>query len=73
MPYLEHKVAVRYWLQESRYLGVRYAILTRFQETLIFDSKTGNKLASFNYCYEHLEKFDDLWTNISKLPSGNPC
>ena len=53
-------------LEKSRYLGVRYAILTRFNETLIFDSKTGNKLASFDHPNEYLEKFDDLWKYLSK-------
>lgn len=68
----ETKDNVRYWVREllekSRYLGVKYAILTRFAETLILDPKSGKKLASFNYPHEHLEKFDDLWKYLSKPP-----
>ena len=64
------KDAVQYWTQEllekSRYLDVKYAILTRFYETIIYDSKTGNKLASFNHPKEYLEKFDCLWKYLSK-------
>ena len=66
----EAKDNVRYWIQEllekSRYLEVKYAILTRFAETLILDPKSGKKLATFNYPYEYLEKFDDLWKYLSK-------
>jgi len=66
----ETKDAVRYYIQEllekSRYLGAEYAILTRFNETIVFDSETGDKLATFNYAYEHLEKFDELWKHLAK-------
>ena len=54
-------------LEKSRYLGVRYAVLTRFVETLILDPKSGKRLASFNYL-DYLEKFDDLWKYLSKPP-----
>ena len=68
----ETKDDVRYWIQEllekSRYLGVKYAILTRFAETLILDPKSGKKLASFSYPYEYINKFDDLWKYLSKPP-----
>lgn len=53
-------------LQKSQYLDARYAILTRFAETLIFDPKTGNKLASFHSPDEHREKFDILWKYLSR-------
>ena len=66
----ETKDNVRYilheLLQKSQYLGVKYAILTRFAETLIFDPKTGNKLASFHSPDKHREKFDVLWKYLSK-------
>ena len=66
----ETKDAVKYWIQEllrkSRYLGARYAVLTRFNETIILDSKTGSKMASFNYAFEHLEKIDELWKYLAK-------
>jgi len=66
----ESKEAVQYWIQnlleKSRYLNVKYAVLTRFIETLIFDPKSSKKLASFNYLYEYDEKFDDLWEYLSK-------
>lgn len=68
----ESKDAIRYWtrelLEKSRFLGVKYAVLTRFAETVIRDSKTGNTLASFNYPYEYVDKFDDLWKYLSKPP-----
>ena len=66
----EAKDAVRYWTQEllekSRYLGVKYAVLTRFIETTIHDVGTGKRVASFGYPNEYLEKFDYLWNYLSK-------
>jgi hypothetical protein len=66
----ETKENVRYLLREllqkSRYLCVKYAVLTRFAETLIFDPETGNKLASFGFPQDHLGKFNVLWDYLSK-------
>jgi len=66
----ESKEAVQYWIQKllekSRYLNVKYAVLTRFIETIILDPKSAKKLASFNYLNQHIEKFDDLWKYLSK-------
>jgi len=68
----DSKETVQYWIQKllekSRYLNVEYAVLTRFLETLVFDPKSGKKLASFNYLNQHIEKFDDLWKYLSKPP-----
>ena len=64
------KDAVRYWIQEllekSRYLGVKYSVLTRFVETIILDPKSEEKIADFNYPWGYVEKFDDLWRYLSR-------
>lgn len=67
---INKEAKVQYWVQrlleKSRFLKVKHAVLTRFYETLIFDSQTGNILVAFNRPDEYLEKFDDLRKYLSK-------
>ncbi|MEM3565932.1 MAG: hypothetical protein QXK18_03550 [Candidatus Bathyarchaeia archaeon] len=53
-------------LQKSKFLKVKYAVLTRFAETIIFDPSTSEAIATFRSLNEHIEKFDILWNLLSK-------
>jgi len=52
-------------LEQARYFGSRYAVLTRFVETIVFDTYTGEKLAYLDR-NEYLDNIDVLWRYISK-------
>jgi len=52
-------------LKQAKYFESKYAVLTRFVETLIFDTETGEKLAYLEH-NEYLDKIDVLWKFLSK-------
>lgn len=60
------QILIKELREKSGHLDVQYAILARFCETIIFDPKTGKKIASFNSPSEHREKFEELWKYLSK-------
>lgn len=53
---------------KSRKLNVKYTVLTRFAETLVFEADSMSQVAVFSTPIEHCEKFSILWTLLSK-----PC
>lgn len=53
-------------LRKSEYLGTKYAVLTRFNETIVYDVANGNTLTRFISPRDHLERFDDLWNHLSR-------
>jgi hypothetical protein len=64
------KESVAYLLEDlsrkSRKLNVKYAVLTRFKETLVVEPNTMATVATFRSQQEHLEKFQVLWKILSK-------
>lgn len=52
-------------LVQARYFESKYAVLTRFAETLIFDTDTGERQAHLKH-NEYLDKIDVLWRYLSK-------
>jgi len=52
-------------LEQARYFESRYAVLTRFVETIVFNTNTGEKLAYLDR-NEYLDKIDVLWRYLSK-------
>lgn len=52
-------------LKQARYFESKYAVLTRFAETLVFNTETGGKQAYLEH-NEYLDKIDVLWKFLSK-------
>jgi len=52
-------------LKKASYFDSKYAVLTRFAETLVFDTETGGKEAYLKH-NEYLDKIDVLWKFLSK-------
>ena len=56
-------------LQEAKDLDAKYAVITSFAKTKIYDSKTGSEQASFDLIgsvCEYETKFGELWKFLSK-------
>jgi hypothetical protein len=52
-------------LTKAEYLKVKYAVLTRFMETVVYDGKNGKQLAKFK-ASEYSDRFEELWQYLSK-------
>jgi hypothetical protein len=52
-------------LTKAEYLKTKYAILTRFIETAVYDGINRRRLSKFNRL-EHLERFEELWQYLSR-------
>jgi len=52
--------------RKSVSLNVKYAVLTRFAETIVFTPKSMDKLAIFTSPRAHLDRFHILWRLLSK-------
>lgn len=55
-------------LENCRNIGVKWAVLSRFVETIIYDVKNGEKIAFFTYPNEYIDKLKNL--KILQKPSG---
>lgn len=53
-------------IDKSKALGAKYAVVTRFKETIIYKSETGEKVEYFALPEDYLNKFDVLWKYLSK-------
>ncbi len=53
-------------LTKAEYLKAKYAVLTRFSETAVYDGTTGRLLVRFNSPIENFERFEELWHYLSK-------
>jgi len=62
---IRNQVDVNELINNSKILGARYAVLTRFYETVIYDVETGEELEDFAP-HDYLDKFDNLWEHLSK-------
>ena len=62
---LRNKVDLNELINNSKVLGAKYAVLTRFYETVIYDVETSEELEDFAP-YNYLDKFDTLWKYLSK-------
>lgn len=58
-------------LTKAEYLKARYAVLTRFSETVVYDGSNGRRLAKFNSPSENIERFEELWQYLSKETAQN--
>ena len=53
-------------LQEiAQYLNAKYAILTNFSESVVYDTN-GKELTRFKRPKEYLDRFEELWQYLSK-------
>jgi hypothetical protein len=53
-------------LDKSKALGAKYAVVTRFKETIIYESETRIEAEYFPLPDDYLNKFDALWKYLSK-------
>jgi len=51
---------------KAEYLKTKYAILTRFTETVVYGGTNGKRLIKFNNLSEYLDRFEELWQYLSK-------
>ena len=58
-------------LTKAEYLKAKYAILTRFTETVVYDGTNGRRLIKFNGPSEYLDRFEELWRYLSKEMAGH--
>ena len=49
----------------AQYSNAKYAILTNFSETMVYDTN-GKELTRFKHPKEYLERFEELWQYLSK-------
>ena len=61
-----HKVDVSEFIKNAAALGAKYAVLTRFRETIIYDSETGKQIEYFAEPRDYVGKFDVLWKYLSR-------
>ena len=61
-----YETVVKKLLEKAEYLGFKYAVLTRFAETVVYDGANGNQLIRFSNPKEYLSKFEELWQYLSK-------
>lgn len=59
-------------LTKAEYLKAKYAVLTRFTETLVYDGSNGRLLVRFNSPSEYLDRFEELWQYLSKETASLP-
>ena len=69
--FLNNKVkAVKKLKDNAKETNAKYAVITRFDETIIYDAKTGEEKAFFRSPDAYLSEFETLWNylaNPSKL------
>lgn len=58
---------VKSLLDQASKLNAKYAVLTRYWQTVIFDPKTGKELAYFDYPNEYVSNCESLWRYLSKM------
>ncbi len=51
---------------KAEYLETKYAVLTRFTETVVYKGTNGRCLIKFNNPLEYLDRFEELWQYLSK-------
>jgi hypothetical protein len=47
-------------LKKCREIGARYAVISRYIETIVFKVEDGSKIASFKHPNEYIDKLEDL-------------
>ncbi len=47
-------------LENCRNIGVKWAVLSRYVETIIYDVKNGKKIAFFSHPNEYIDKLQNL-------------
>ena len=60
-------LVVKSLIDQANKLNAKYAVLTRYWQTVIFDPKTGKELAYFDYPNEYISNFENLWRCLSKM------
>lgn len=55
-------------LENCRNIGAKWAVLSRYKETIIYEVKTGEKIAFFNHPNEYIDNLSDL-KSLQKLSS----
>ena len=53
-------------LAKAEILNAKYAVLTRFTETIVYDAADGTELIRFSNPTEYLSRFEELWKYLSK-------
>ncbi len=61
-----YETIVKKLREQAEYLNFKYAVLTRFTETVVYDGASGNPLIRFTNPSEYLSKFEELWKHLSK-------
>jgi len=62
---LRNKVDVSELIKNAKALGAKYAVITRFRETIIYNPETGEEIEYF-VPTDYIDKFDILWKYLSK-------
>ncbi len=70
----KHTNSVKKLINNAKETTAKYAVLTRFFETIIYDAKTGEEKAYFRGTNDYLRNFETLRTYLSKHDKGvNTC
>ena len=66
LPRTPDSLVVKLLIDQANGLNAKYAVLTRYWQTVIFDPKTGKELAYFDYPNEYISNFESLRRYLSK-------
>lgn len=65
--FLHKKInAVKKLTDNAKETDAKYAVITRFDETIIYDAKTGEEKVFFKSPNDYLSKFEILWNYLAK-------